>query len=108
MAATKKTTTRKKTTTKSEKEEMKVQSFFKYAYPNSSYVELLFTPFDANDLTNELKNNWNKDGIFSTLIGIDKKNETVNYGEDISKIQYWVPFAVPAKYVRLIRGYQVE
>ena len=108
MVATKKTTTRKKTTTKSEKEEMKAQSFFKYAYPNSSYVELLFTPFSANDLTNELKNNWNKDGIFSTLIGIDKKNEPVKYGADISKIQHWVPFAVPAKYVRLIRGYQVE
>ena len=108
MVATKKTTTRKTTTTKSEKEEMKAQSFFKYAYPNSSYVELLFTPFITNDLTNELKNNWNKDGIFSTLIGLDKKNEPVNYGADISKIQHWVPFAVPAKYVRLVRGLSNE
>lgn len=108
MVAIKKTTTRKKTTTKSEKEEMKAQSFFKYSLPGSSFILPLFTPFSADTLTTELKNNWTKDGIFSTLIGLDKNNETVISAKEISKIQHWVPFAVPAKYVRLVRGLSNE
>ena len=48
MVAIKKTTTRKKTTTKSEKEEMKAQSFFKYSLPGSSFILPLFTPFSAD------------------------------------------------------------
>ena len=104
MVATKKTTTRKKTTTKSEKEEMKAQSFFKYSLPESPYILPLFTPFSADQLIADLKNGWNKDNVFSTLIGVDKNDEAVESENDISKIQHWVPFAVPAKYVQFVRG----
>lgn len=108
MVATKKTTTRKTTTKKTEKEKMKAQSFFKYTLPDTSYILCLFTPFSADVLTNEMKNNWNKDGIFSTLIGVDKNDQVVESVEEISKIQHWVSFAVPAKYVMLVRGLSNE
>ena len=104
MAATKETTTKKRTTKKVEKQEMKAQSAIKVKLPESSYFEILFTPFSADTLIAEFKKSWNDDGIFTTLIGVDKDNGNVNYSDDIPKIKNWVPFALSAKYVQYIRG----
>lgn len=104
MVATKKTTTKKKTTKKADKEKMKAQSAIKFKLPESSYFEIVFTPFSADTIIAEFKKSWNDDGIFTTLIGVNKDNGNVNYSDDISKIKKWVPFALSAKYVQYIRG----